>query len=159
MKLEIFNGKQYRQQLINLFYNYFREVHGDEMIGTVSDIDNMLDTFELENKTTYLLLKEDVVIGFVTMFIHNQYNITPPVVYVDYMYVTESHRSSKAIMMLYVMVGEVCEDFDLEALGCTFVTSSNSRNNSIVEGQELARVTRFPREKIKKHLERYKRRL
>ena len=159
MELVRFDNTNYRSELIDLFYDYFKEVHGDDMIGTKETIDTMLTTFFKENKTTYLLIKDKVVIGFVTMFIHNQYNITPSVVYVDYMYLDKAYRSSKAVMMLYTMVGTVCEDFNLEALGCTFVTSANDNNNRTVEGELLAKVTRFPRDKIKKHLERYKRRL
>jgi len=150
----------YSGDFVDILDDYFKEVHGDLYIGSKHTISIMITTMLFrENKSIYLLIDKEKPVGFLIVFVHEQYGITPPNLYVDYMYVTPNYRSGNAIMMLYSMVGNISEDLGMDVLGTTFVTSSNKRNNKLVGGEILAEVTYFNREKFNRTLNKFNKRI
>lgn len=145
---------------IELVDDYFKEVHKEDYSQpTLTQLLQIIKDMVISGKSLYLLLEKGTPIGFIIVFVNNQYGLTTPVVFLDYMYITPKKRSGKAILMLYTMVGMICEDTGYEAYGCTFTSSSNIRNNELAGGEVIAKVTQFPMDKIKKTLDRYKKRL
>lgn len=143
-----------------LFDDYFREVHKEDYLQPApNQLLRIVREMVMSGKSLYLLLDKDIPIGFSLIFVNAQYGLTTPVVFVDYMYIEPEKRSGKAVLMLYTMVGMICEDTGYEAYGCTFTSSSNVRNNELAGGEVIAKVTQFPMDKIKSTLDRYKKRL
>ena len=142
MKLITYNT-DYKLQLQQLVIDYFNEVHEGEVTGDLSDAGDMIDCAINEGKAIYLVIDKEQVVAYLIVYIQTQYNLTPAIVMCDYMYVTPSHRSTYAIVYLYGMVGKVCNDYQLDAIGSTFANSSNMKNNKIIEGKVIATTYRF----------------
>jgi hypothetical protein len=147
-------------RVAKLLDDYFREVHRDNYHQpTPNEMLDILHNMVISGKSLYLLLDKGIPVGFLIVFINDQYGLTDPVVYVDYMYIDPESRNGKAVLMMYTMVGMICDDTGYEAYGCTFTSSSNIGNNQLVGGEVVAKVTQFPMDKIKSKLEKYKKRL
>lgn len=160
MKLETFNHVIHREELIDLFIKYFKEVHGDDYIGSRVKCNRMLQEMLTQNKTIYYIENTDGrMVGFLVMYINDQYGMTTPTVVNDYMYVLPEFRSGKAVMLLYAMIGIVCEDVGMDCVSSTFVQSANTSNNILVGGEPIMTTNLFRREKFKARLDKYKRRI
>ena len=139
----------YYDSFITLFEDYFKEVHGDDYIGSKQTIETLLIHSLMNNKSLYVLLdKQHEPIGFMLVYLNDQYGNTTTTVVCDYMYVLPKHRSSRAIAKLYSMMGDIMEDYNCDGIGTTFVTSSNKKNNRI---RRERRKTKKTKKKIKKH--------
>ena len=151
---------QYEEQLISMCIDYFQEAEGDNFVGTKETVTKMIVDFVMtQKKTIYLLVEKDELIGFLVVYINDQYGNLKPVVFTEYMYVKPEYRSGRAIMYLYTMLGIISEEYDCDAMGSTLIDSPNIRNNKIVNGTVIAELTRFPLEEIKQKTKLYKKRI
>lgn len=143
-----------------LFQYYFQEVHKDDFIGNLRTIEDMItaNLFE-ENKSLYVLYDGIHPIGFILLYINDQYGNTTPILVNDYMYVKPEYRGGKAVAMLYGMVAAAAEDNEMDVLGTTFTFSSNDNNNNLVGGEVIANVFRFRLDDFKNRLQTYKKRI
>ena len=148
----------YYDSFITLFEGYFKEVHGDDYIGSKQTIETLLIHSLMNNKSLYVLLdKQHEPIGFMLVYLNDQYGNTTTTVVCDYMYVSPKHRSSRAIAKLYSMMGDIMEDYNCDGIGTTFVTSSNKGNNKIVGGEVIAEITHVRLDKSRAYNKRLKR--
>lgn len=135
------------------------EVHGSNNYDT-SNSKNMIDMVTKDNKAIYLLLdSEDIPIGFIITYINNQYNMTTPYIVVEYMYITPLHRSGKAVMYLYTMVGAIVEDNELDVICSTYHTSSNIGNLNLVGGVPIATTYHIDQDTVINKYNKYRKRL
>lgn len=154
LDIELYEEK-HKEQLANLYLNYFKEVHPEDTCGTFEDALAMLDVFDTLGRATFVVTKDNTdLIGFVTLFCNTQYNMTKPIVYVDYMFVLPEYRNGLAVAMLYTKIGEVCKFNNMDCLGATFTTSANNHNNRLVNGKVIAGVTHFKLQDIVYHTDR-----
>lgn len=158
MRLITYNS-DYRLQLQQLFLDYFNEVHPDEITGDLGDAGGMIDMIIDDDKSIYLVIDKEVVVAYLVVFLHGQYHMTKETVYCEYMYVAESHRSTRAVMYLYGMIGKICNEYQADAIGTTFHTSSNISNNRLVEGEPIATTFRFDLQKQQKYSSKYIKRM
>jgi len=139
---------------------YFREMHGDDYIGSRLICNRMLQEMSKQNKTIYYVLdNEHRPIGFIVVYVNDQYGMTTPTVVNDYMYVLPEYRSGKAVMLLYTMIGMICEDLELDCVSSTFTTSANTTNNVLVGGEPIMVTNLFKRSKFQNRLNKYKKRI
>ena len=140
--------------------DYFKEAEGDNFVGTEETVTKMIIDFVLiQKKTIYLLVEKDELIGFLVVYINDQYGNLKPVVFNEYMYIKPEYRSGRAIMYLYAMLGMICEEHNCDGTGSTIVNSSNINNNKLLKGTVIAELTRFPLEEIKQKTKLYKKRI
>lgn len=155
----MFDKNENKDQLISLFEEYFKEVHGDEYVGNYRLINKMLYDMFIYGKSIYYVEKDGEVIGFIVVYINDQYGMTVPVIVTEYMYVKPEYRSGRAVMLLYAMIGIVCEDYGYNCVSTTFITSANTKNNILVGAKPLAVVNEFKLDRFKSTLNKYKKRI
>jgi hypothetical protein len=153
MTLVIYEPK-HKEQLANLLLDYFDEVHGDDAIGDLSTALAMIDNLTRTN-TIYVIEDNNTITAFLVASILNQFNMTKDIISCDYMYIAPAYRGTKAVMLLYGLIGKMCNELQLDATGTTFHTSSNISNNKRVEGDPIATTYRFQLDKQQKHSSRY----
>lgn len=160
MRLERFNQVKNREELIYLFCDYFAEMHGEDFVGNEVVANKMLQDMYLQNKSIYYVQNDDNrIIGFIVVYINDQYGMTTPTIVNDYMYVMPEYRSGKAVMMLYAMIGTICEENNMDCISSTFVQSANTKNNVLVGGEPIMTTNIFRLEKFRDRLNKYQRRI
>jgi len=161
MKLVTYNYS-YKQQLSLLLLDYFNELHGDEVVGDVTTAGNMIKELINSNHSIYLLLDDNQesshndIIGFIIVYINDQYGMTKPIIVNEYMYIEPNYRSGRAILYLYTMLGIICDDYQCDGVGTTYSISSNINNNKKLGGIPIATTYRFPLKRVQQITKRYK---
>lgn len=159
MKIERVEGN-FSNSLLYLVLDYFKEVHKEDNVSsTLSDSRKFLTSCIRDSKALYVLVDDTETIGFLLMSTNDQYGMTKMVVTTDYMYIKPIYRSGESILYLYTMAGIVSDDLGCDNISTTFTSSSNIGNNKRVDGELIAQVYKFPLEKQREKLKKYKKRL
>lgn len=159
MKVVSYNSS-YKVKLASLLIAYFREVEPNRFTGSYTRAVDMIANATAEGRTIYVLVDgNDVPIGFLIAYINDQFKMSKPYVVCEYMYIDPTYRSTLAPMYMYYMLGKICDDYEYDGIGITYNNSSNINNNERLGGKPLATTYTFDLETIRKHYNKYKRRI
>ena len=147
--------KGLRLPLATLLCDYFKETLKDNYRGSLEEAKNLVDILLSLNNYIYLVLDDDKVVGFVTMYVFNQYGMSKEYLVVDHMYVVPDYRGSRTTLWLYTTIAKVMTDLDIDGVGTTYTTSANKHNNTLVSGEVIAEVTKVSLEDIKGKYKKY----
>lgn len=118
----------YNTKLIQMMYDYFKEIHGDKLKGNKVTIEALIRSFEVE-KTIYLLLNDkNLPIGFMVGFINDEYGMVDPHIVCEYQYIKPIYRSGNAILHLTHALAEICVKLKLPIVNTTYNSSSSTYN-------------------------------
>lgn len=149
----------YRKQLSCLVIDYYKEVHSDIYNGNLVKAMDVVSYWE-ESYFTYIVVDDnDSVAGFLVMSTNNQYDMVKPYLIVDYMYVAEAYRGTRATQWLFLTIGKVADTLQMDVLGTTLAGSSNNHNAELTGGEVVATIRLMKREAFKDKYIRYSRRL
>lgn len=145
---------------VTLLDEYFKEVNKDIYIP---DAKKLLDVpmDMLDNGRTIYVLEDDdrTLIGFLVVYMNDQWGMLEQYVECEYMFITETRRSSMAPIHMFTMVGAICEDYQCGAVGCTYNSSANIKNNERVGGIPIATIFSFAYKDIVGTYNKYKKRI
>jgi len=147
--------RDYKKQLGVLLCDYFKETLKENYRGSLEEAINLIDILLSMNNYIYLVIDEDKVVGFVTMYVFNQYGMSREYLVVDHMYVVPEYRGTRAILWLYSTVGKVMSDLEIDGVGTTYIDSANRHNNTLVSGEVIAEVTKVSLRDIKGKYKKY----
>ena len=149
----------YRGELSILLDDYFFEAHPDEYIGnpitTKDAIDKMVDS----GRTIYVLFDYHTIVGFLVVYINDQFHLTKPTIVAEYMYLSPHYRGTIATMYLYLMLGKVSEQYGYDVIGNTLSSSSSTHNAKYNDHVEVARIYKSKHEDVVANYQRYKNKL
>ena len=152
MKLLLYDNIEHRNELSYLLYKYMMEMH-DECMGSASDaIDIMLKY----NKHIYVLFRDNEMIGFLIMYINDQYGLSKPTAVNEYMYVLPSYRNGIATGYMMKQLAYYCNETSTDLIGYTYATSSNIYNAKKIGAEELGTIFKVSLEILKNKLRKYK---
>ena len=130
----------YNSKLIQMMYDYFKEIHGDKLKGNKVTIEALIRSFEVE-KSIYLLLNDkNLPIGFMVGFINDEYRMVDPHIVCEYQYIKPKNRNGLAIAHLTHALAEICVRLGYGIVNTTINTSS-STNNVMKLGAEIFSTT------------------
>ena len=158
MQVVKYNGI-HKTRLAILLCNYFMEMHPNSFNGSYSTALDMIDVAIGEGRTIYVLEDKGIAIGFIIVYLNNQFNMTSNYVVCEYMYIDTDYRSTSATLHLYNMLGRISKDYNCDVLGVTLNSSSNINNIKRLGGTPIATTFIVDKEDVAKHYERYKRRI
>lgn len=162
LSLNLLSKDEQKQAIVAitpLFYDYFKERHSDILVG--SKVTARLMVLSLLNNNNYIYYVQDDnsnILGFVTMSVNDQFGMVIPHLVIDYMYIKPEFRKSRVTALLFGVTGHVADKLKMDAIGTTFVTSSNIRNAEVVKGIETATTYLYKREDFRKKYKTYIRR-
>lgn len=150
----------HRARLSLLLCGYFQEMHPDTYRGDYDKAGNMIDVALGEGRTIYVLEDDNnIAVGFMIVYLNNQFNMTDNYVVCEYMYIDQDYRSSSATLHLFNMLGRISEDYKCDVLGVTMESSSNINNIKRLGGKPIATTYIVDKEDVAKHYKRYKSRI
>ena len=153
-------SKDYFTEFTWLIQDYFKETLKEDYVGTQAVANNFITNCVEKDNYIYLVIDEDnVVVGFVIMYVFNMYGFSKEYLVVDHMYILPEHRGTKATMWLFTTIGKVMDDLELGAMGVVYNDSANKSNSQLIGGKVIAQVTEYKLDKIKKHYKRYLKKL
>ena len=144
MKLEVYDQLPHRSDLSTLLYKYFDEMEGGCYGSTTDALEDMISS----NRHIYVLYRDKEMIGFIVMYINNQFNLAKPVAVNEYMYLLPNHRSKIATKYMLLQLLDYCNNLQVDLIGVTYNTSSNIANSRFINSEPIATVLRTPLEEI-----------
>lgn len=150
---------RYRKEMMFLIIDYFKERHED-YCGSRCKAISVLD-YWTESRMLYIVVDDKgMAVGFVVMYINDQFQMVEPKLVVDYMYVLPEFRRTRATQWLFVTIGKVAMDLGLDCLGTTIIgTASNESNVELVGGKTIATINLMTRESFRDKYKKYMRSL
>lgn len=153
-------SKEYFTELTWLVQDYFKETLKDSYVGNQAVATNFVSSYLDKDHYIYLVVDDNnVVVGFVIMYVFNMYGFSKEYLVVDHMYILPDYRGTKATLWLFTTIGKVMNDLGLGAMGVVYADSSNKANSQLIGGKVIAQVTEYRLDKIQKHYKRYLKRL
>ena len=150
---------RYRKELQYLIIDYFKERH-DDYCGSSSKAMSVLDYWSSDRMLYFVVDDKGKAIGFLVLYINDQFQMVEPKLVVDYMYVLPEFRRTRATQWLYATIGKVAMDLGLDCLGTTIIgTASNESNVELVGGKTIATVNLMTRDSFKDKYKKYMRSL
>lgn len=149
---------RYVLSLIDMFLDYFTELHGDQLIGNKVTIEGMIRDFK-ENKSIYLLLDNNRPIGFMVGYLNDQYGMVQSHIVCEYQYIKEGHRNGKAILYLTHALAEICTRLELGIVNTTYNTSSSTHNMERLGATIHSTTSILTAEQARKIYKKYTRRI
>lgn len=136
MRLVAYN-LQCKYQLSLLLIEYIDEVEGGCIGNTSAAIDSMLDS----GRHIYLLYTDDnKAIGFIIMYINDQYGLLRPSVVNEYMYLKPQYRTSVASKYMLLQILDYCSQLNMDLYGYTYSSSSNIHNGKRLQAKEVGTI-------------------
>lgn len=126
----------HKQLLGKMLTDYFNEMEG----GCVGSVNAAITTMLNNNRHIYLLFKGNKAIGFIVMYVNNQYGLTTPTAVNEYMYLEPEHRTSVASKYLLLQAFDYCSNMDMDLYGTTYLTSHNIHNMEVLGAKPIAEV-------------------
>lgn len=157
--LDVKSIDRYRKEMMFLIIDYFKERH-DDYCGSSSKAISVLD-YWAESRMLYIVVDDKgMTVGFVVMYINDQFRMVAPKLVVDYMYVLPEFRRTRATQWLYVTIGKVAMELGLDCLGTTIIgNASNESNVELVGGKTIATINLMTRDSFKDKYKKYMRSL
>lgn len=157
--LDVKSIDRYRKEMMFLIIDYFKERH-DDYCGSSSKAISVLD-YWAESRMLYIVVDDKgMAVGFVVMYINDQFRMVEPKLVVDYMYVLPEFRRTRATQWLYVTIGKVAMELGLDCLGTTIIgNASNESNVELVGGKTIATINLMTRDRFKDKYKKYMRSL
>lgn len=157
--LDVKSIDRYRKEMMFLIIDYFKERH-DDYCGSSSKAISVLD-YWAESRMLYIVVDDKgMAVGFVVMYINDQFRMVAPKLVVDYMYVLPEFRRTRATQWLYVTIGKVAIELGLDCLGTTIIgNASNESNVELVGGKTIATINLMTRDSFKDKYKKYMRSL
>ena len=136
MKLVAYNF-QCRYKLSLLLRDYIEEVEGTCIGNTSAAIDLMLEN----GRHIYLLYTDDdKAIGFIIMYVNDQYGLLRPSVVNEYMYLKPQYRTSVAGKYMLLQTLDYCSQLNMDLYGYTYSSSSNIHNLKRLQAKEIGTI-------------------
>lgn len=154
MKVKLYDSK-YRDVFSVLIEDYFKETLKDDYVGDNNKAHRFIDNCIDNKHYIYLLMDKHRVVGFVIAYVFDMYGFSKNYLIIDHMYIKPTFRKTKGIMLLYLMCGHIMKELNIEAIGTTYVDSSNKNNNNKVGGKVIAEVTKISMDCVDKRYDKY----
>lgn len=136
MKLGAYNF-QCKYQLSLLLREYIEEVEGECIGSTSVAIDSMLES----GRHIYLLYTDDnKAIGFIVMYINDQFGLVRPSIVNEYMYLKPNYRTSVANKYMLLQTLDYCSKLNMDLYGYTYSSSSNIHNLKRLQAKEIGTI-------------------
>ena len=136
MKLVAYNF-QCKYNLSLLLRDYIEEVEGTCIGNTSVAIDLMLEN----GRHIYLLYTDDdKAIGFIVMYVNDQYGLLRPSVVNEYMYLKPKYRTSVASKYMLLQTLDYCSQLNMDLYGYTYSSSSNIHNLKRLQAEEIGTI-------------------
>lgn len=136
MRLVAYN-LQCKYQLSLLLREYIEEVEGGCIGNTSAAIDSMLES----GRHIYLLYtNDDIAIGFIVMYVNDQYGLLRPSVVNEYMYLKPKYRTSVASKYMLLQTLDYCSQLNMDLYGYTYSSSSNIHNLKRLQAKEIGTI-------------------
>lgn len=103
-KLERYN-RNYRHDLTCFLNAFSNEVFGESGAS--------VDAFVNLHWAVYMVLKDDVPIGFVSYSYNHYFGMRKPTFGMTYVYITPSYRKSKAMYLISIQTGLISKEYNL----------------------------------------------
>lgn len=126
MKVVEYSDK-YLLSSVDMFYNYFKEIHGSKLKGNKVTVEGMIRQV-LAEKSVYLLLNNNKPIGFMVGFLNSEYGMVEEHIVCDYQYIKPKYRNGVAIAYLTHALAEICVRLGYGIVNTTINTSSSTHN-------------------------------
>ena len=148
MKLVAYNF-QCKYQLSLLLREYIEEVEGGCIGNTSAAIDSMLES----GRHIYLLYTDDYKsIGFIVMYINDQYGLLRPSVVNEYMYLKPNYRTSVASKYMLLQTLDYCSQLNMDLYGYTYSSSSNIHNLKRLQAKEIGTIFKLSLDNVNNKL-------
>lgn len=148
-KLEIYNEK-YRLDL-SCFLNAF----SNEVFGKAK---SCVDQFVNLHWAVYILLKDDVPIGFVSYSYNHYFGMRDPTFGMTYVYITPSYRKSKAMYLISIQTGLISKEYNLP-LEHYYTSEESNKLSRKLEGELLTTTYIYSPEEVAKVTDRLTKKL
>jgi len=148
--------EKYKEQLASLLCIYFKETALLEYTGNIQIANSFIDKYIQNGNYIYLVVdKEDNITGFVFMYINNLYGFSKNYLVIDHMYIKQKFRGGKTTKLLFIMIGKVMKDLELDAVGTIYLNSSNKDNITKFDYKDIATVVTVKKDSIGKQYKKY----
>ena len=146
MYVSLYSPEHY-YEFAGLLKDFQKEVFG---ASTEIDVDRIT-----ASSWVYLVHDDRDTIGF-AVFSHKDYcGLREPVVAVDFLHVDKDYRRSKALHMLTLQIGAVCEDLGLP-MECAFATEGSLKFGQRIKGKKVYETFIYEPDIISKEFSRLK---
>lgn len=139
---------QNKYQLSLLLKDYVEETEGNCIGSPSTAIDIMLEN----DRHIYLLYKDTEAIGFIVMYVNDQYGLVEPTIVNEYMYLKPNHRTSVASKYMLLQTLDYCSKLKLDLIGYTYNDSSNIHNVKKLNGKEIGTIFKLSLDTINNKL-------
>lgn len=123
-----------------LLRDYMLEMEGVCEGNTIKALHQMIET----NRHIYVLYRDDEAIGFIVMYVNDQYGLLPAVAVNEYMYIKPKYRTSLATKYMLLQLLDYCRQLQLPLMGYTYNSSSNVSNSKALDSEELGIIYKVP---------------
>lgn len=123
-----------------LLRDYMLEMEGVCEGNTVKALHQMIEA----NRHIYVLYRDDEAIGFIVMYVNDQYGLLPAVAVNEYMYIKPKYRTSVATKYMLLQLLDYCRQLQLPLVGYTYNNSNNIHNSKVLECEEIGTVFKLP---------------
>lgn len=148
MRLIAYNF-QCRYNLSLLLRDYIEEVEGTCIGSTSVAIDLMLEN----GRHIYLLYTDDdKAIGFIVMYVNDQYGLLRPSVVNEYMYLKPQYRTSVASKYMLLQTLDYCSQLNMDLYGYTYSSSSNIHNLKRLQAKEIGTIFKLSLDNVNNKL-------
>ena len=148
MRLVAYN-LQCKYQLSLLLREYIDEVEGGCIGNTSAAIDLMLES----GRHIYLLYTDDdIAIGFIVMYVNDQYGLLRPSVVNEYMYLKPKYRTSVASKYMLLQTLDYCSQLNMDLYGYTYSSSSNIHNLKRLQAKEIGTIFKLSLDNVNNKL-------
>ena len=158
MQIEVYNSDHHLSSFRFLLVDYFNEVEGGCKVSV--DSKEIFESIEMMEKSRhiYIVFNDNrEQIGFLVMYINDQFGLAEPVAVTEYVYLKEEYRSGLAIKHLCLTVMNYCVTLNMDLVGVVYNDSSNIGNYKYLGGLPIATIVRTDVAKLGERLDRYQR--
>ena len=150
---------KYLLSLIDMMYNYYKEVHGNKLKGDKNTIETIIADFKV-NKSIYLIVGEDnKPKGFFVAYLGDEYGMIDSFVTCEIAYIKPPYRSTIATFYLTYHLSEICHTLGMGIRTNLLLSSSSYTCFKKVDATEIGSITYIPPEDVTKIYTKYKRRI